>query len=480
MSDALGSASLVKIGLAIAAQLSLAACASFSPDGGMSIVQETAAVELGKDVVKETSEFEAALVGDRVRKLLGRSLTADAAVQIALLNNEGLQASYNELGISEAQYVQASLPPNPTVFLQKTVAPNGFAFTEAVIGNLFALMTLPARRDIAETQFQAAQLRAIEATLRLTADVRRQYWRAVAAQELVRLLNEARGSAEASADLAKALGQSGAMNKLDQSRDFAFYAEISARLSDARVQEKVEHERLARLMGLWDRNSIYTLPARLPALPAKLASSSLIEARALERRVDLRLARTNLEIFAKTLGLTHATRYINALALGPLRDYEKTVGESPGALDRADRYGVQITFEIPIYDFGEARTRDAQETYMQSAHLLAEKAVNVRSEVREAFIAYKGAFEVASLYQAQVEPLQNEILKQSLLQTSTMQTDVFVLVQDARTRILAHVAALNARREFWIADTDLRAAIIGGGIAGRTDGARAAASGSGG
>ena len=88
MSDALGSGSSVKIGLAIGAQLSLAACASFSPDGGMSTVQETAAVELGKDVVKETSEFEAALVGDRVRKLLGRSLTADAAEQIALLNNE--------------------------------------------------------------------------------------------------------------------------------------------------------------------------------------------------------------------------------------------------------------------------------------------------------------------------------------------------------------------------------------------------------
>src|SRR6202795_1910436 len=82
MSGALGSGSPGKIGLAIAAQLSLAACASFSPDGGMSTVQETAAVELGKDVVKKTSEFEAALVGDRVRELLGRSLTADAAVQI--------------------------------------------------------------------------------------------------------------------------------------------------------------------------------------------------------------------------------------------------------------------------------------------------------------------------------------------------------------------------------------------------------------
>ncbi|MCI0465498.1 MAG: TolC family protein, partial [Beijerinckiaceae bacterium] len=416
MSDAPGSGSLVKIGLAIGAQMSLAACASFSPDGGMSVVQETAAVEVGKDVVKETSEFDAALVGDRVRKLLDRSLTADAAVQIALLNNKGLQAHYNALGISEAQYVQASLPPNPVFSLEKTVAPNSLGFIEAVINDLYALMTLPARRDIAAAQFQAAQLRAVEATLTLAAVVRRQYWRAVAARELVRLLTEERRSAEASAEFAKALGRSGGMNKLDQSREFAFYADVSARLANARVQEKVEHVRLARLMGLWDRSSIYTLPARLPPLPSRLTSSSLIEALAMERRIDLRLARANLEIFAKNLGLTQATRYINAFTGTPLRKYEKTV--TGDAQERFDRYGAQIEFEIPIYDFGEARTRRAGEAYMEAANLLAEKAVNVRSEVREAFIAYKGAYEVARLYQAQVEPLQSAIVKQSLLQTN--------------------------------------------------------------
>jgi hypothetical protein len=76
-------------------------------------------------------------------------------------------------------------------------------------------MTLPARRDIAETQFQAAQLRAIEATLRLTADVRRQYWRAVAAQELVRFLNEARGSAELLEDRGERAGRWVGMAFLD-------------------------------------------------------------------------------------------------------------------------------------------------------------------------------------------------------------------------------------------------------------------------
>jgi outer membrane protein TolC len=169
----------------------------------------------------------------------------------------------------------------------------------------------------------------------------------------------------------------------------------------------VEHERLARLMGLWDAARSTQSPHACQH--AKLTSSSLIEARAIGETGRPSISTHRSRNLRKTLGLTHATRYINALSLGPLREYEKvTDGQTP---ERFDRYGLQIT---SIYDFGEARTREAQETYMQAADRLAEKAVNVRSEVREAFIAYKGAFEVAHLYQAQVEPLQNEILKQSL------------------------------------------------------------------
>jgi len=82
--------------------------------------------------------------------------------------------------------------------------------------------------------------------------------------------------------------------------------------------------------------------------------------------------------------------------------------------ERFDRYGLQITFEIPIYDFGEARTRDAEETYMQAARLLAEKGGKRQVGSSRSFYRLHGAFEVARLYQAQVEPLQNEILKQSL------------------------------------------------------------------
>ena len=45
------------------------------------------------------------LVLESVQALLGRELTADAAVQVALLNNRNLQATYEDLGVAQADLV---------------------------------------------------------------------------------------------------------------------------------------------------------------------------------------------------------------------------------------------------------------------------------------------------------------------------------------------------------------------------------------
>jgi len=85
--------------------ISLAGCASFSPDAGMDAVSGIAAAELRKDAFKIDSDAAAAEAHQRTARLLKRPLSVETAVQIALLNNRGLQAAYNELGISEAQFV---------------------------------------------------------------------------------------------------------------------------------------------------------------------------------------------------------------------------------------------------------------------------------------------------------------------------------------------------------------------------------------
>jgi len=91
----------------------LGGCASFSPEGGLAPVEQTVRERLGKEVRWARSPADQDGIDQRVAELLARPLTADDAVQLALLNNRGLQASFQELGITEAEVVQAGRIPNP-------------------------------------------------------------------------------------------------------------------------------------------------------------------------------------------------------------------------------------------------------------------------------------------------------------------------------------------------------------------------------
>jgi outer membrane protein TolC len=382
----------------------------------------------------------------------------DAAVQIALLNNRGLQASYNELALAEADLVQESLPPNPTFSIYSITGNGALEAERQVVGNILALSTLPFRSEIARQRFQQAQLRAAEETLRLAADVRRSYFRAVAANELVGLLTDAKSTAESTAQLALKLGQTGALNKLDQAREQVFYAETTADLATLRQDATSSRERLIRLLGLWDGDLGFRLPGKLPPLPRRPLSLPGIEVDAIEHRIDLQIARIELAALAKSLNLTEATRFVTLLDVAGVD--RKT--RDPSGTSFSER-GFDVQFQIPIFDGGEVRVRQAAETYNRAFNLLTEKAVNVRSEARDAFRVYRSTYDIASHYQREVVPLRNIISEESKLRFSSMQIDVFALLTEARQRIAALRAAIEAKREFWLAQSELKTAVNGGG-----------------
>src|SRR5207249_4257796 len=110
----------------------------------------------------------------------------------------------------------------------------------AIIADILALATLPARAEIAADRFRQAQFAAAQETLRLAADTRRAYYRAVGARELAGFLAQAKSAAETASQLAQRLGETGAMNKLDQAREQVFYAEIAAQLATARQRAASE------------------------------------------------------------------------------------------------------------------------------------------------------------------------------------------------------------------------------------------------
>ena len=454
--------------LLFAVPLALAACQSLSKDGGMEAVSEFARTELKTNVAAIRTDEEAKAARAKVQELLSRPLSADGAVQVALLNNRGLQAAFNDLFVAEAVALESSLPPNPRFSIARLASRPEIELERQIVINVLALATLPMRSDIARDRFRAAQLRAVEGTARLAAETRRAYYRAVAAQQTVNLLAQSQAAALAATQLARRLGETGAMNKLDQAREQVFYAELTGQLATARQRARTERERLIRILGLWGDDLDFKLPGALPAMPRQAQSLPQVEQEAIRRRVDLQMARIELTALAKSLGLTRATRFINLLEVGGRFDSvrDREAGQT------FSRTGFEVEFTIPIWDFGEARTRQAEQTYLAALNRLADKAVTIRSEARDAYRSYRATYTIARHYVAEVLPLRKIISDEMLLRYNAMQIDVFELLTETRQRITAHIAAIEALRDFWLADAELGAAIVGGGASNASMGER--------
>jgi outer membrane protein TolC len=215
------------------------------------------------------------------------------------------------------------------------------------------------------------------------------------------------------------------------------------------------------LLGLWGGNLDFKLPAALPKLPGRAQSLAGVELEAVRRRVDLQISRMELDAIARAYGLSQATRFINLLEAGYTDKFQK---DQDG--NRIRKRGFEVDLQIPIFDFGEVRVREAEALYMQMVNRLLELAVNVRSEARDAYRVYRSAYDIAGHYQREVLPLRKIISEETLLRYNAMQIDVFALLAEARQRIAATAAAIEAKRSFWLAAADLKAAIAGGGGSG--------------
>ena len=430
----------------------LAGCASFSADGGFSAVEKTAKDRIGKDVRWVRSESDQATIDRRVGELLGKPLSVDDAVQLALLNNRGLQASFHELGISEADLVQAGRLPNPGFSFGRTTQGDEIELERGLHLNLARLLAIPMLRQIESRRFAQAQGMAALGVLSLAADTRKAWVQAVAAQESARYSTQVMQAAEASAELARRMAQVGNFNKLQQAREQSFYADAALNLAKAQQAQLSARERLTRLLGLWGTQAAYRLPERLPDLPASPKDLPDIERLALSQRLDVQGARLLTEQTARNLGLTRTTRFINVLELGLMRN---SSNEEPTLK------GWEIGFEIPLFDWGGARVAKAEAIYMQAVHRAAETAINARSEVRETYGAYRSAWDIAKHHRDEIVPLRQRIAEENLLRYNGMLIGVFELLADARAQIAGVNAALDAQRDFWLAQADLDMALVG-------------------
>ena len=443
---------MMRLTTVAAAALVLSGCASFSPDGGAGKVSELTRERTGNAVSFQRSAADVDSAGARIGELLRQPLTAEAAVEVALLNNRGLQASFSELGIAEADRVRAGRLANPRLSFGRLSGAGVTEIDRGVMFDLLGLLTLPIASQVAQRQFEQGQYQAAFDAVGVAADARKAFFGAVAAQELVKYYEQVKEAADASSELARRMLQAGNFSKLAQLREQTFYADATANLARARHQAVAERERLIRVLGLSGEQLDFKLPERLPDLPKAPLEPKDAEQTAIAKRLDVLMARRNADATAKSLGLTRATRFINVLEAG-------YANKSQTGEPRQNGYEVEL--ELPLFDFGATRAARAEASYMQAVHRTAEVAVNARSEVRESYSAYRTAYDLARHYRDEVVPLRKRISDENLLRYNGMLASVFELLADARDQVSSVTAAVEALRDYWVAETNLQSALTG-------------------
>ena len=431
----------------------LAGCAGPSADGGFSQVGQAVSERAGAEAKWVRSAEDASEVRGRVKALLAKPLAVEDAVQVALLNNPGLQASYAELGIAEGDLLSSSRLPNPRFSYLRASHGNEYKIESILSFNILSLLTVPLAMEAQKQRFEQAKLNAADQALRVAAETRKAYFRALGAQQLVSYMEQVKAAAEASADLARRMAAAGNFSKLNQMREQAFHADATGRLAGARQAALAMRERLVRLMGLWGEDAGFRLQDRMPDLPAAPRELPDAEQRAMEQRLDIRAARREAESLAQSLGLTRVTRFTSVFELGVVR-----ATETPSPRKK----GYEVSLEIPLFDWGGGRVARAEALYMQAANRIAETAVNARSEVRESYDAYHAAYDVAKRYRDEVVPLRKQISEEMLLRYNGMLASVFELLADSREQVTAVSAYIDALRDFWLAESDLQRATASG------------------
>lgn len=431
----------------------LTACAQFSPDGGMQSVSALTVARTGQPLARLAQD--AKLVDEKVRALLSGPLTADSAVQLALLNNRGLQASLEDIGISEADLVRAGRLPNPFISFSR-IAGEDVEVGRAIGFDFLALLTMPARIKIERHRFEQTQQRAALQAVQLAASTRRAYFDAVAAAETARYMQQVEEVAGAGAELAREMKKAGNWSALDALRQQGFYADAVAQSKLASQSSLAAQEALTRLLGLESPEALQ-LPQRLPDLPAALTGIEQPEQHALDQRLDVQIARTNTLALATTLGLTRSTAMVDAMRL--TYKNHSTSGEP-----RAN--GFEVMLMLPLFDWTGARNRRAEAVYMQAFYRSADIALRARSEVRTAQAARQHAHAIAAHYRDDIVPMRKQISDETLLRYNGMLIGVFELLADARSQMLAVNASILALRDYWVAESNWQMAMTGGSLDG--------------
>lgn len=435
--------------------LALSSCASVQQDARFPQVQNTVSERLGQNVEWHRDGAGDAHTRKAVNTLVLQELSAETAVKLALLNNRRLQARFENLGIAQADLVEAGLLENPVLSAGALFTNAGTEIELDIVQNFLDVFTLSARRKIGQAAADRVTLEVSGDVLDLALQVQAQYYRVVGDAEALVLAHQVVSATQAAAELAQRQYDAGNLSRREQSLHEAFYAQHVLELAQAQAQLEADREKLTRLMGLWGADTAWKTPARLPDIPASLPALEQIEKLAISRRTDLAAAKK------EALGLTHAVQLARNLRwLAPLG-----IGvQFQRGGDGEKSYGPRVELGLPIFNHGQTRIARLESERQRAENQVAALAVDIRSEARESRARVGATARTARHYRNALLPLQKIIVDETLKFYNGMLIGVYDLLLASQNQVQTARQYVAANRDFWLAWTELERA-TGGRIA---------------
>ena len=443
------------------AALVLAGCASVNFDQAVQDTNDTNnTFTQGKLKLSRTDQQSQART-QLSSELLAKPLGMDEAVQLALANSPAVQTLLAQSWADMAEASQTGRIANPVFTFERIRSGDELELGRLLSFGLLDLLTLPRRLEISKGQMAQARVQLSANVVEQVTQVRQSWVRAVAAQQSLEFANQVNRSAQASSELARRMQQVGNFNKLQRARQQSFYADSVAQLASSQHAATAAREELIRQLGLTDAQAAQLkLPERLPDLPKEARQAAVVNTTATEQRLDVQLARNQLDMAGRSQGLNLITSLVD-VEFGVRRDTVFDNAEST----KTPRKGYELGIRLPIFDWGTAK-RDAMNAQSLAAANRYESTVRgASSQLRESYSAYRTAYDVARHYRDEIVPLRKAMADENLLRYNGMLIGVFELLADNRDQISSVNAALNAYQQFWLADAALAASMTGKPIA---------------
>ena len=401
-------------------------------------------------------ETEADLEVERaIDELLKNELTPEAAVQIALLNNPNLQATYEDLGVTQADVVEAGLLENPVIFGQARFPNRSEESTNYEFGvtqNFLNILMQPARKKLSAIRFEQVKLHVADEVIRMVTDVRRTYYAALGARQLRDLRNEITSAAQSSFELAQRLHAAGNISDLDLARENAHFEQSRLEKANSETALLDAREQLTRLMGLWGSQTGWRLPEQLPDIPTNEIPLERLESMAIENRLDLAAEKKAVEALAQALGITIDWRWIGQIEVGISRERET---------DRTWVTGPSLAIELPIFNQRQADISRLEAQLRRSQKRLTAQAIDIRSEVRSLRNRLIMQRNLINHYRGHVLPLREQIVDLTLKNYNYMLTGAFDLLMAKQQEFEAYQKYLEAVRDYWIIRADMQRSLGG-------------------